>query len=63
MGGGRGKVGQVQKLITNSILNPFGKPVILYAPNISAGCAKYVQKAGGIVVKSISELLNELGGS
>ena len=52
----KNKAGQVQKFITDTRLNMTGKPVILYAPNITQGAGKAVIKVGGIVVVNKSEL-------
>ncbi|MBC6477468.1 MAG: hypothetical protein GDA56_06420 [Hormoscilla sp. GM7CHS1pb] len=54
------KAGQVQKLITYPTLNPTGKPVILYAPNITLGAGEAVTIIGGIVVRDQSQLLKEM---
>jgi len=54
------KFGQVQKLMNNPVLNPSGKPVILYGPNYTTGAAKAITRIGGYVVRSSQELLDLL---
>ena len=55
-GRGRRKVGQVQKLLTNSLLNPEGKQVIVFGPNLKPGTAKAIEELGVKVVRTLDEL-------
>ncbi len=54
------KLKQVQKLISNSDLNPLNKPVILYAPNYKFTPAQDIIATGSYVVYSQHELLELL---
>ena len=54
------KLKQVQKLISNSDLNPLNKPVILYAPNYKFTPAQDIIATGSYVVCSQDELLKLL---
>ena len=55
-GSGRGKANQISRLVNDRSLNPSGKPVVLYAPEITAGRAKNIQDAGGHVARNMDEL-------
>ncbi|MGK7901279.1 MAG: hypothetical protein AB4352_07675 [Hormoscilla sp.] len=52
----KNKAGQVQKFLTDTRLNMTGKPVILYAPNITQGAGNAVINVGGILAVNQSEL-------
>jgi len=56
--GGRapGKVNQVTKLLTDKALNPQGKPVVVYGPNLGKQAAEALQKTGATVVRTLEEL-------
>ncbi len=54
------KLKQVQKLISNSDLNPLNKPVILYAPNYKFTPSQDIIATGSYVVSSQDELLELL---
>ncbi|MBC6473447.1 MAG: hypothetical protein GDA48_12040 [Hormoscilla sp. GM102CHS1] len=56
----KNKSGQVQKFLTDPWLNMTGKPVILYAPNITRGASNAVIKVGGIVATDQSQLSQEI---
>ena len=56
----QGKRGQIAKLLSNKTLNPSGKPVILFSRDYTPTAAREVKQAGGIVVRSEQELLQEL---
>lgn len=58
-----GKSGQVQKLLTNTAMNPLGKAVIVYGPNLKPGAIRDIQRVGGKVArtpKELEELLRQL---
>ena len=60
-----GKVDQVTKLLTNGVMNPNGKPVIVFGPNMKKFAIQSIEEAGGYVVRSLDELdalLLTLGG-
>lgn len=60
-----GKLSQVTKLMTDPIMNPTSKPVILFAPYYNGTPTKDIVNAGGYVVKSLEELqalVQTLGG-
>ncbi|HEV7923208.1 MAG TPA: RHS repeat-associated core domain-containing protein [Thermoanaerobaculia bacterium] len=50
------KLKQVAELIRDAALNPTGKPVVVFAPNITPGKADALVKAGAIVVRTVEEL-------
>ena len=56
--GNKGKVDQVTKLLTSTVMNPTGLPVILFAPNFKKNAMQSVQNigAGAYVVRSLDEL-------
>lgn len=54
-GSGGGKVGQVTRLLS-SALNPTGKKVIVFGPNITPGRTRAIEAAGAFVAKSLREL-------
>jgi hypothetical protein len=57
------KSGQVQKLLTNKALNPSGKPVIVFGPNLRPGAIRDIQGIGGKVARTpeeLEELLRQL---
>lgn len=54
------KAGQVQRLITQPVLNPTGKSVILYAPNLTKGAGEAVVRVGGIVAINRLQLITQL---
>jgi RHS repeat-associated protein len=56
--GGRspGKLQQVLNLINDKTLNPAGKQVVVYAPNLGKHATKTLQDAGAIVVRTTDEL-------
>jgi len=56
--GGRspGKLDQITKLISNKALNPEGKPVVVYGPNLGIHAARTLEKAGAKVVRTLDEL-------
>lgn len=60
-GEGNHKVKQMRKLINNSDINPTGKKVVLYSPNITSGRAKAIENIGGRVIRSLDELEVYLG--
>ena len=51
-----GKLLQLEKLIQNPDLNPAGKGVVLYAPNITRNSHRAHEATGATVVKTIDEL-------
>ena len=55
-GRGRKKVSQIRRLIGDSRLNPEGKKVIVFGPNIKQGTASEIEKLGAVVVRSADEL-------
>jgi hypothetical protein len=63
-GVGKGKVGQVQRLLANQALNPQYKPVILFGPhpNLQPGIVAAIERAGGRVARSREELASLVGG-
>jgi RHS repeat-associated protein len=56
--GGRspGKLEQILKYINNREINPDGKAVVVYAPNLSPHAARTLEKAGATVVRTLDEL-------
>jgi len=56
--GGRspGKLDQITKLINDKALNPQGKPVVVYGPNLGIHAARTLEKAGAKVVRTLDEL-------
>ncbi|MEN9918318.1 MAG: hypothetical protein RL662_754 [Bacteroidota bacterium] len=57
----KGKLKQINKLLTDSIMNPDGKPVILIAPNYTNSSAvKAIEDAGATVVHTIEDLISIL---
>ncbi len=50
------KVDQITKEITNLVINPTGKKVILYAPNMKFNAISSITQAGGVVARSLEEL-------
>jgi hypothetical protein len=54
-GAGQGKVAQITRLL-GAALNPSGKQVILFAPNITSGRARAIEALGVRVVRSLSDL-------
>ena len=55
-----GKLGQIQKIITNAEMNPSGKPVILYAPNYGGTAGRAITDAGAYIVRNEQELIQLL---
>jgi len=55
-----GKSKQIKKLLSNSDLNPSGKPVILFAPYYGRAAIRTITDAGAIVVRTMQELLEVL---
>jgi hypothetical protein len=55
-----GKSKQIKKLLSNSALNPLGKPVILFAPHYGRAAIRTITDAGAIVVRTMQELLEVL---
>ena len=51
-----GKLQQVLNLINDKTLNPAGKQVVVYAPNLGKHATKTLQDAGAIVVRTTDEL-------
>jgi len=51
-----GKVNQVLRLLSDKTLNPQGKPVVVYGPNLGKQAAEALQKTGAIVVRTLDEL-------
>lgn len=56
----KSKAGQVRRFLTDPSLNAASKPVILYAPNLSAGAARAVSAVGGIVVLNRADFKKQL---
>ena len=54
------KTNQIAKYINNKTINPSGKPVIVFAPNMPANAARAAQEAGAIVVRNTAELKQKL---
>lgn len=52
-----GKLEQIEQRVTNALINPTGKPVILYAPNYLGTAGAAVEGAGGLVVRNLSDLV------
>jgi hypothetical protein len=57
-----GKLAQITKLLTNTQMNPLGKPVILYAPNYGGAAGTAITSTGAYVARSMAELLQILAG-
>jgi hypothetical protein len=55
-----GKLTQVKAFINDPLMNPTGKPVILYAPNYLRTAGKAVSDAGASVVRTPQALINLL---
>jgi hypothetical protein len=56
----RGKLGQVQKLVGRSQMNPSGEPVIMYAPNYQWTAGKAASAAGVTVVRTPEDRVRAL---
>lgn len=50
------KLQQITKLIGNKTLNPNGKPVVVYGPNLGRQAAQALEKAGAKVVRTLDQL-------
>ena len=61
-GTGRGKVAQVGRLMSIAV-NPSGKSVVVFGPDISAGRIPGLEAAGARVARSLEELSVIVGGS
>jgi hypothetical protein len=46
----------VTALINDKALNPAGKPVVVYGPNLGKQAAQQLVKAGAVVVRTLEEL-------
>jgi hypothetical protein len=55
-GKGRKKFGQVQRLLNNRDLNPTGKPVVVFGPQMRRGLVRQLEESGVSVVHTFSEL-------
>lgn len=52
-----GKLGQIEERVTNALINPNGKMVVLYAPNYLGVAGRAVEDAGGVVVRDLPSLI------
>jgi hypothetical protein len=52
-----GKLAQITRLISDKAINPQGKPVVVYGPNLGIHATRTLQKAGATVVRTLDELL------
>ena len=55
-GKGRKKFRQVQRLQHSRDLNPSGKPVVVFGPQVRRGLVRQLEERGAIVVHTLSEL-------
>jgi hypothetical protein len=55
-----GKLSQIQKYLNNPLMNPDGKPVILYAPNYIGQATKDIEALNVPVVKTMQDLFDWL---
>ena len=55
-GEGGGKFGQAQKLLNNRSMNPSGKPVIVYGPDLKPGLVRQLRANGVKVAQTMQEL-------
>ena len=59
------KLSQVNKLMSNRIINPDNKPVVLYAPGYGETAGKAINDAGAYVARTpeqLLQLIRKLGG-
>jgi hypothetical protein len=54
------KTNQIAKYINDRTINPSGKPVIVFAPQMTANAVREAEKAGAIVVRNTAELKQKL---
>lgn len=52
-----GKLGQINKIMTNTQLNPDGQPVILDAPNYQVAAGQDIVDAGGLLARTPTALI------
>jgi hypothetical protein len=57
-----GKLSQIQKEMTNTAMNPGGKPVVLYAPNYTVTAGRAITDAGAYLARTPEELTDILSG-
>jgi hypothetical protein len=57
-----GKAGQAAKLVADKVMNPLGKPVIVYGPNLTRKAGQAVEATGAKVARTPEELKKLLGG-
>ena len=57
---GSNKLSQIRERINNCEINPDGKVVILYAPNVSPFLARGVEREGALVIRNIQDLIQLL---
>ena len=50
------KAGQAAKLVENAAMNPEGKLVVVYGPDLAPGAAKAIEETGAKVARTIEEL-------
>jgi hypothetical protein len=55
-GKGRKKFQQVQRLLHNRALNPAGKPVVVFGPQLRGGLVRQLEESGVKVVRTLAEL-------
>ena len=55
-GKGRKKFRQIQRLQHNRDLNPTGKPVVVFGPQVRRGLVRQLEESGASVVYTLNEL-------
>jgi hypothetical protein len=55
-GKGRKKFQQIQRLLHNRALNPTGKPVVVFGPQVRGGLVRQLEASGVTVVRTLAEL-------
>jgi hypothetical protein len=55
-GKGRKKAQQIQRLLHNYDLNPTGKPVVMFGPQVRRWLVRQLEESGASVVQTLSEL-------
>jgi hypothetical protein len=57
-----GKAGQAGKLVNDRVINPLGKTVIVYGPNLTKRAGQAIEATGAKVARTAEELKKLLGG-
>lgn len=60
-GKGRKKFRQIQRLQHNRDLNPTGKPVVVFGPQVRRGLVRQLEESGASVVHTLNELETWVG--